>query len=123
MVLRARAAASPQRAKYCGCSGTSARLLYCRARVSFSATFILGLTSLLSPQTHGFLRRPVGEREEHAFSLRIDVERHPRRHDERVARLEIEPLAADLNAACAFDHRLPRAVRRPPPLPPPSPRH
>src|SRR5258708_26816624 len=112
MVLRARAAASPQRAKCCGCSGTSARLLYCRARVSFSATFIFGLTSLFAPQTHGLLRGPVGEREQHAFSLRLDAERHPRRHDERVARLEIEPLAADLDAACAFGHRIHAAVGR-----------
>ena len=40
MVLRARTEASPQRAKYCGWSGTSSRLLYSRLRNALSGAFI-----------------------------------------------------------------------------------
>src|SRR6266581_6003946 len=110
MVLRARAAAPAQRAKYCGCSGTSARLLYCRARLSLSATFIYGLAPLLAPQAHRFLPGTVREREHHRLALRLELERQPRGRDERVARSELEFFAADGGPALPFDHRVDRAV-------------
>src|SRR5574341_1875222 len=112
MVLRARAELSAQRARNCGCSGTSSRLLYSRLRRALSGAFIDYAASLpsLSPKAHGFLPRAVGEGEQRRFRFRLQLERRPRRHDEDVARLEIEALAADLGGSAAFDRAVDRAV-------------
>src|SRR6185436_2744131 len=112
MVLRARTEPSPQRAKYCGWSGTSSRLLYSRLRNTLSGAFIdpAALLPRLSPQAHRLLARAVREREQDRFRPGLDLERIPRRHDETVARLELEFLAADLHAGAAFDGREHHAV-------------
>src|SRR4051812_23439974 len=99
MVRRARAEAAPPRAEDWAWSGTRARLLYCRARLSLSAGFICALASLLAPQAHGFLRRPIGEREQHALLPGGHAQRSPRGDDEDVLGLEIEALRADGGAA------------------------
>src|SRR6185295_1617235 len=114
MVLRARTEPSPQRAKYCGWSGTSSRLLYSRLRKPLSGAFIGSVASLprLSPQTHRFLSRAIGEREQHGLAFRLQLERHPGRRDESVLGLEIEALAGDAGTAFALGHRIHRSLGR-----------
>src|ERR1700694_1302812 len=110
IVLRARAELSAQRAKNCGCSGTSARLLYSRASAWLSMASTRTLAPLLAPQPHRLLARAVREGEEHALACRLDLEREPRRHDEDVARLVVEGLRADRDLALALDDRVHGAV-------------
>src|SRR5687768_6241710 len=93
MVLRARSDASVQRAKYCGWSGTSSRLLYSRLRKAWSGAFISA--ALLAPQAERLLAGAVGEREQHRLRGRREAERRPRGHHKGVARLEREFLPRD----------------------------
>src|SRR5688572_24051327 len=110
MVLRARSDASVHRAKYCGWSGTSSRLLYSRLRKAWSGAFMSA--ALLAPQAERLLAGAVGEREEHRLRGRLEAQRRPRGHHERVARLEIEALVADPRGARTFDDRVHGAVGR-----------
>src|SRR5690349_16319793 len=69
-------------------------------------------TALLPPQAHRFLPRQVGEREQHRFAARANLERMPGGDDEGVARAESELLLADLHLALALDHGIDGAVGR-----------
>src|SRR5262245_51381412 len=111
MRLRARAESSVQRAKWRAWSGTRSRLLYSRVKKAWSGAFMPAASlPRFAPQAHRFLSGAVEEGEQHALVRRLQLERRPRRHDEGVARLELEFLAGDDRRALAFDHRVDGAV-------------
>src|SRR3990170_1758293 len=110
MVLRARSDASVHRAKYCGWSGTSSRLLYSRLRKAWSGAFISA--ALLAPQAERFLAGTVGKGEQHRLSGRLEAERRPRGHDEGIARLEVEFLPGDDCGSRSLHHGKYGAVGR-----------
>src|SRR5258706_2278714 len=112
MRLRARAELSDQRAKYCGWSWTSSRLLYALLRKALSTGAFMSVASVsrLPPQPHRLLAWPVGEREKHRLAVRVDLERHPGGDDERVAGLEFVFLVLDGNSSFALDDGIDGAV-------------
>src|SRR3970040_1586520 len=93
MVLRARSEASVHRARYCGWSGTSSRLLYSLLRKLLSGAFIS--SPLFSPQAERLLAGAVRKGKQHRLAARLEAQRWPRGHDDGVERLELESLCAD----------------------------
>src|SRR5688500_19854616 len=68
--------------------------------------------NLLAPQAERFLRRPVGEAEQHRVGAGLVLDPAPRRRDEHVLLLPLEGLAVDARAAAALDHAVDGAVGR-----------
>src|SRR5512137_1306976 len=64
----------------------------------------------LAEEVERLLHRTVGEAEQHRLLRRLERIGHPARHDEMVARLEVEGLVADLHLAAALDYGETRAV-------------
>src|SRR5690349_8891051 len=72
----------------------------------------IGMHPRFAPEAERFVDGTIGEAEEHALLSRREGHRLPRRHDEVVARREVEALAGDGDRAGAFDHRIDGTVGR-----------